>query len=446
MTGTRPRFLDFLAALLFISLPADLTAQPIDGYLPTVQTLERRVLEAEREVERLRQTLDTLLSELSSMKREAALASNVVAEGSEAEDTSVTALSMQPDTVDTPEADYTDSILVPDLADDERGESLEARPELFVQARYQAAPIEEATREDVTRHFTLSRMELDWAGRISDAVGLGFEIQYHPALEGAAEELVNDAFAEYYVNEVVTIRAGQFVKPFGFDIQHSSSARESPERGIFAGYFFPGQRDRGLMVRADLAGLAPLLTGTTLHAGVFNGNRFFDDTNDKLNYNLRLRKVFDRLPLAVGASLQIGNQALPPGVLGTDRENLYGVDVQYVAGRLGMRAEYVRGNMPSTLLALEPEFTPGFTPGAKSSGGALFFNYRLTSSDDVYWRYDQFDNDPVTGEDVRAFNVGYLRALGPNSRLGVDYQSKSDVTFNDDELNTKLTINWNLTY
>ena len=114
-----------------------------------------------------------------------------------------------------------------------------------------------------------------------------------------------------------------------------------------------------------------------------------DDSNDELNYNFRARKVFDSLPLAIGVSAQRGTQLLPPGVAGSGDENLYGVDVQYVLGRLGMRAEYVRGDMPSTLLSLEPEFAPAFVAGAKSSGAAAFFNYNLTAKDDVYWRWDR---------------------------------------------------------
>jgi hypothetical protein len=42
--------------------------------------------------------------------------------------------------------------------------------------------------------------------------------------------------------------------------------------------------------------------------------------------------------------------------------------------------------------------------------------------------------------------VGYLRRLGEHSRIGVDYQWKDDVTFNDDELNTQLSIRWNVVY
>jgi hypothetical protein len=275
---------------------------------------------------------------------------------------------------------------------------------------------------------------------------MGFEMQLQPAAEGASEELINDAYVEYYPSESLTIRAGQFVKPFGFDIQHSSSARESPERAIFTGYFFPGQRDRGLMMAADLGANRDWLSGTTVYAGVLNGNRFFDDDNSELNYNFRIRKVLENVPLAIGASLQRGTQVLPPGLTGSDSEDYYGVDAQFVAGKLGVRVEYARGDMPSRLLSLEPEFSPGFEPGLESWGAAALFNYRLTSKDDVYWRWDRFDNDPVTREDIRAFNIGYLRQIGDTSRLGIDYQSKSDVTFNDDELNSKFTLSWNVLY
>lgn len=340
---------------------------------------------------------------------------------------------------------FAERIVVTDLGGDERGAELRPKPELFVQTAYFAERLEGATTDDAARNFNLNRVELAWGGRVAPRIGMGYEIQYHPAPDGASEELVNDAFVEYYANDALTIRAGQFVKPFGFDIQHSSGERESPERGIFAGYFFPGQRDRGLMLRADLGALG-WWDGTTLYAGAFNGNRFFADSNDTLNYNLRLRHLFPSGRLAVGVSYQAGTQLLPPGAAGDDDENAFGVDVQAAVGRLGIRAEYVRGNTPSTLLGLEPEFAPAFAPGAKSWGGALFLDWSLSPLADVYWRWDRFDNDPVTGANARAFNVGYLRRVGEYSRVALDYQWKDDVTYNDDELNSQLTLRWDVTY
>jgi hypothetical protein len=395
-----------------------------DGRDDRLVALEQQLRAAQVRVAELEATLATLATDVTALRTERI----------EPEATPAAASAPQ-------ELDYAERILVTDLGHDERDGELTARPEFFVQSRYHANPIDGASADDVTRNLGLNRMELRWGGRVADKIGMGYELQYHPAPDGAPEELVNDAYVEYYTSDAVTLRVGQFVKPFGFDIQHSTSARESPERGVFAGYFFPGQRDRGVMLAADLDRVA---SGLSLRAGVFNGNRVFNDNNRELNYNLRIRKVFDSLPLALGASLQRGTQLVAPGV--NADEDLYGVDVQYVVGRLGIRAEYVRGDMPSTLLSLEPEFAPAFVPGATSWGAAALFNYNLTRRDDVYWRWDRFDNDPVTGVDIRAFNLGYTRSIGEHSRIGIDYQSKSDVTYNDDELNTKLSISWSLLY
>jgi phosphate-selective porin len=215
---------------------------------------------------------------------------------------------------------------------------------------------------------------------------------------------------------------------------------------MFVGYFFPGERDRGAMVAADLSSLGGWLEGMDLYGGVFNGNRFFDDNNDDLNVNLRLRKSFSERPFAIGVSLQTGKQVMPPDAASSARATVYGVDAQWVLGRLGIRAEYVRGDTPSTLLGLEPDFAPGYEPGAKTSGADAFFDYRLTMKDEAYWRWDWLKDDPVTRADVRAFNAGYLRRLGKNSHIGFDYQWKNGVTYNDDKVNTRFAIRWSLVY
>jgi hypothetical protein len=399
-----------------------------------IQALEQQLLTAQDNLAALRDTMDVLALELANIR-----GSNTrTAAGAEAE--------QMRENIDNSASTYSERIVVSDLGHDERDDELQPRPELFVQSRFHANPIDGATTSDAARNFGLSRVEIRWAGRVSDNVGVGYEIQYHPAPDGSAEELVNDAYVEYYAGEKNTIRAGQFVKPFGFDIQHSSSARESPERGIFAGYFFPGQRDRGLMLTTDIGDLAPWAKGMTLYTGVFNGNRFFDDNNTALNFNFRARKVFDFLPLAIGASIQRGTQALPPGAGDNGDEDVYGIDFQYQVGRLGMRAEFARGDTPSTLLGIEPVFALGFVAGSKSRSATAFFNYQLSSADDFYWRWDKFSTDPVTRRDIRAFNLGYLRNIGSNSRIGIDYQRKSSVSFNDDELNNALSISWNVLY
>ena len=113
-------------------------------------------------------------------------------------------------------------------------------------------------------------------------------------------------------------------------------------------------------------------------------------------------------------------------------------------GRLGLRAEIVTGNMPSTLLGLEPDFAPAFRPDAHSTGGAVLINYRVAGSHNVYARYDQFNSDPVTGQNVRAVNFGYFRNIGGLSRLALDYQWKNRASFNDDAINGRFQVTWSL--
>lgn len=388
---------------------------------PRVAELDRKLSQAQTQAQELQQTIAALAAELRALKAPPTA--------------DVTTVDLAgPDEASS----YREQIVRSDLGQDERRHELSVAPELFIQSRFQSLPIDGASVAEAPTNFELTRMETRWSGRLSPKVGLGFEIQYHPAPDGSAFEIVNDAFVEYYPSDRMSVRVGQFVKPFGFDIQQSSADRESPERGIFAGYFFPGQRDRGVMLHADLA------RGVQVFLGAFNGNRFFTDRDRRLNYNARVRKVFERVPLAAGVSTQVGRQLLPDGATGNDHEHLVGADVQWAWRRLGVRAEFVTGHRPSTLLDLEPDFAPAFRPGAKSTGGAVFSSMRLTSADQVYGRYDQFDGDPVFGYNARAFNLGYLRKVGAYSRIGVDYQFKNRLTANDDSLNSRLQVTWNV--
>jgi len=419
--------------LLAIFVAVFIPAASAQGQDAKMADLARKLTAAREAASALQKNIEDLAAELASLRKTGSAPSPP-------------GLSAKTTAEPRKEDEFKNQILRPDLGEDERDNKLSARPELFIQSRFQTLPVAGTDVSSAPSNFVLSRMESRWSGKISDKVGIGFEIQYHPAPMGAAAEIVNDAFVEYYLSEQITLRAGQFVKPFGFDIQQSSSVRESPERGMFAGFFFPGQRDRGLMASVKLDGLGDAWKGAQIYGGVFNGNRFFADNNRQLNYNVRLRKVFDSVPLAIGVSAQLGRQILPIGIKGSTAENIYGADVQWAWRRFGVRAELLGGNMPSTLLSLEPEFAPRFRPGAHSVGGDIFAAVSLTAHDQIYARYDQFNGDPVSGWNVRAFNAGYIRNLGKYSRVSLDYQYKKRPSFNDDSVNTKIQLIWNVLY
>ncbi len=52
----------------------------------------------------------------------------------------------------------------------------------------------------------------------------------------------------------------------------------------------------------------------------------------------------------------------------------------------------------------------------------------------------------AAGQNIRAFNLGYFHYIGERSRIGVDYQFKNQVSFNDDLLNTRFQIMWNVMF
>ncbi len=394
-----------------------------------LEDVERKLEQALQQIEQLSGLIQSLRGEIAQLK----------AETPTNERPSPSSLT------DTAPNDFVERIIEPAMGQSER-EKLRAKPEIFIQTRYSALPIRSAG-DEFEPNLSLTRIETRWAGLVADRLGAGLEIQFHPAIDGSPEELVNDAFIECHLNDYTTLKAGQFVKPFGFDIQQSSGVRESPERAIFAGYFFPGQRDRGVLLSGDLRSLRiSALKDVQYFVGAFNGNRFFTDNNRQLNYLARVRKILNGR-FAVGFSAQLGKQLLPAGLTGNNDENIFGIDFQLaLTNRLGVRGEFARGNTPSTLLAIEPEFASAFRPGQQSAGGHLFTTYRLTRRDNIYARFDGFNGDPVTGHNIRAFNFGYFRQFGELSRLSFDYQFKNRASFNDDAVNGRLNITWGLEF
>ncbi|MDQ3252616.1 MAG: OprO/OprP family phosphate-selective porin, partial [Acidobacteriota bacterium] len=285
--------------------------------------LERKLDDASRRIEQLVSIVEHLRAEMSQLKGAQGEAKEPIAPSATEVASTSTSGNREPD---DPTGIFTERLIEPELGGDERDAKLTLRPEVFIQARYSALPIRNA-ESAFEPNLSLTRIEARWSGRVGERLGAGVEIQFHPALDGSPEELVNDAFIEYYLNDHASVRVGQFIKPFGFDIQQSSGVRESPERAIFAGYFFPGQRDRGVSLTGDLDFLRTgAFKNIRYHVGAFNGNRFFTDNNRQANYLVRVRKIFTKANFALGFSAQRGKQILPVGVSGETDENIYGLD------------------------------------------------------------------------------------------------------------------------
>jgi hypothetical protein len=344
-----------------------------------IADLERKLAEANGNITALQKTVESLTKDVQALRQPDNAAQNgTPLLNGQAKDS----VSRGDDAAH----EFASRIIDPEIGGNERDHMLEAKPEIFLQTRYSVAPFDGAGSA-FNPNLRLSRIETRWAGKINERLGAGVEIQFQESVEGSPEKLVNDAFLEYYLNDHTTVRAGQFIKPFGFSVQQSSWQRESPERPIFSGYFFPGERDRGIMLFGDLGFLSSAAFKDLQYSvGAFNGNRFFNDSNRQVNYMARIRKIVSKDKLAIGASVQLGKQLLPPGVSGNNNERLFGLDFQFTAGRFGLRGEGLAGNMSSTAATLEPQFFPAFRPGAHSSAAEIEVSYRVTGFHNIYAR------------------------------------------------------------
>ncbi len=341
---------------------------------------------------------------------------------------------------------FREEVTVPDLGRDERENTINARPEIFLQTRFAKIPVAGADPGEVDQNFQMTRIETRWAGRVSPRVGAGLELHFEPAAEGTPEEILNDAFLEFYVTRGFTIRAGQFVIPFGFDVQQSSEEREYPERAMVDGYVFPGERDRGILVQWMGGDASKSLANTQVQAALLNGNRFFSDSDTHLNSVLRVRRIFPKAGLSVGVSGLVGSQILEPGSKGSTHVRIGGLDAQYNWNRFGFRFEWVGGTQPATLLSLKPEFTSSFVPGGEISGitGALLV--KTSSRGRAYGRYDRLTGDPTNTTQAHAVDIGYLHLLKSHVRLSADYQWKNRPTENDDAVNTRVQITLDIVF
>ena len=71
---------------------------------------------------------------------------------------------------------------------------------------------------------------------------------------------------------------------------------------------------------------------------------------------------------------------------------------------------------------------------------------RASTADHLYVRFDQLTGDPMSGQTVRATDVGYRRAVGAAAHVAVDYQWKNLPTHNDDAVNARFQATVGVTF
>lgn len=247
--------------------------------------------------------------------------------------------------------------------------------------------------------------------------------------------IVRDMFLRLFEpkKQAFSLTMGLFARPFGYEVNLSSSYRETPERGRMSQTLLPGERDMGAMISYETHnnGHSPLFK---FDLGAFNGVgptgvTDFDSYKDLASrITLREWRLNKRLILSGGLSFLTGGWrqdskyryeitegekqfTLDSGLSNAGSKtprHYHGADVQlawlHAYGKTELRAEYWRGTQPGTALTtVSPALQPTGPAYVRRFDGAFF--YFLQSVVNQKWelmvKYDWYDpNRLVSAADI----------------------------------------------
>jgi hypothetical protein len=138
-----------------------------------IKDLEQKLDQATFQLDQLSEAVRSLRAEIAKLKAERAITRDVQQFATAAP---------QPSQAEAARTEFAERIVDPEMGASEREETLRARPEIFIQSRYSALLIRDSGGE-FEPNISLTRIETRWSGKVSERIGAGLEIQFHPALE-----------------------------------------------------------------------------------------------------------------------------------------------------------------------------------------------------------------------------------------------------------------------
>ena len=267
---------------------------------------------------------------------------------------------------------------------------------------------------------------------------------------------VRDVFLRLYESkgQNLSLTTGLFARPFGYEVNLSSSYRETPERGRMSQTLMPSERDLGAMVSYEPRKRTAKLRGLKLDVGLFNGQgksgpAEFDSYKDLIS-RLTIKPIeFSRFWSVSGGlsflnggwrqetkyryeTKNMGGNAL--FVVDSSLSNIgakatrryFGADAQLVLkhswGKTEWRAEYWRGTQPGTDSTTE---NPGILPEEPTyirefDGAFIYFLQNIINEKwELMVKYDWYDpNTDVDGDQIGEAGSNFTQADIKYSTLG----------------------------
>lgn len=254
-----------------------------------------------------------------------------------------------------------------------------------------------------------------------------------------------------------SLTAGLFARPFGYEINLSSSVRETPERGRMSQTLMPSERDLGAMISYESRNKSKEGPRFKIDFGVLNGQgksvpREFDSYKDLIGrLSLKPLNITEGLAISGGISIlhggwaqatkyryEMGSQngnsvfVVDSSLSNTGKKaprHYYGADLQVLKnhgwGRTEIRGEYWRGLQPGTFsstenpgeLPLEPTYIRNF------EGAFIYFIQNIINDKwELVFKYDWYDpNTMVRGIEIGRMGTNLSEADIKYSTLGAGF-------------------------
>jgi hypothetical protein len=338
----------------------------------------------------------------------------------------------------------------------------------YLQPQFQAAQEKGAKSFDggdfstnINNRFMLrrGRIRFDY---IHFAENKGPSIQFVFQFDGTERGVfIRDFWGRIFENkyQVFAITAGMFARPFSYELNLSSSDRESPERGRMSQILMKTERDLGAMISFDPRKKDHPLRHLKIDAGLFNGQGLtatgdFDSHKDFIGrLSLKPYPLSKYITLSAGASFLGGGFLQNSKYVFTSNSNgsgktftvdssstnlgkisprkYYGADAQlkikHRSGFTEIRAEFMTGTQTATATSTEtPASLLTATDGyyTRKFNGAYFYLLHniFNTHHQLGIKYDWYDpNTRVSGTDIGKAGTNLNVADIKYSTLGFGY-------------------------
>ena len=298
--------------------------------------------------------------------------------------------------------------------------------------------------------------------------------------------IVRDMFIRLFEtkNNNLSMSAGFFARPFGYEVNLGSSSREAPERGRMSQILMPGERDLGVMFSFEPQNKKHKFYHVKWDAGFFNGQGAsgttdFDSHKDFISRIFIKPYTFGKTEISGGLShlrggwkngtkyvYQSGNALNGDKIFVVDstESNLgkssprhyYGADVQFKIhhawGETEFRAEHWFGTQPGTANSTT---NPGTLPNTngiplptyvRHFNGSYFYFLQniINAKHQLVIKYDWYDpNAKVNKKDIGKSGTNLTAADIKYSTLGIGYvyyfNQQTKIIFYYDIVKNELT-------